>query len=80
MHAGTSLQEVRRKKSTVASDVPHLSQLTWPRFFYANLLPVTIGNVIGGGLMVGAIYWFVYLRAPRAATAEVPASRGAIAD
>ena len=25
-------------------------------------LPVTIGNVIGGALMVGAIYWFVYLR------------------
>jgi formate transporter len=67
-------------KSTVAPDVPHLSQLTWPRFFYANLLPVTIGNVIGGGLMVGAIYWFVYLREPRAAAAEAPASRGAVAD
>jgi formate/nitrite transporter FocA (FNT family) len=23
---------------------------------------VTIGNVIGGGLLVGAVYWFVYLR------------------
>ena len=67
-------------KSTVAPDVPHLSQLTWPRFFYANLLPVTIGNVIGGALMVGAIYWFIYLRTPRAAAAEAPASRGAIAD
>jgi formate transporter len=28
----------------------------------ANLVPVTIGNVIGGGILVGAIYWFVYLR------------------
>ena len=28
----------------------------------ANLVPVTIGNIIGGALMVGAIYWFVYLR------------------
>ena len=27
-----------------------------------NLLPVTIGNIIGGALMVGAVYWFVYLR------------------
>ena len=27
-----------------------------------NLIPVTIGNVIGGGVLVGAIYWFVYLR------------------
>jgi len=27
-----------------------------------NLVPVTIGNVIGGGVLVGAVYWFVYLR------------------
>ena len=39
-----------------------LSHLTWQRFVAANLLPVTIGNVIGGAVMVGAIYWFVYLR------------------
>ena len=30
--------------------------------FIANLMPVTIGNVIGGTLLVGAVYWFVYLR------------------
>jgi formate/nitrite transporter FocA (FNT family) len=23
---------------------------------------VTIGNVIGGGVLVGAVYWFIYLR------------------
>ncbi|MHA1569751.1 MAG: formate/nitrite transporter family protein, partial [Alphaproteobacteria bacterium] len=28
----------------------------------ANLVPVTIGNIIGGGVFVGAVYWFVYLR------------------
>jgi formate transporter len=32
----------------------------------ANLPAVTIGNVLGGGLLVAAVYWFVYLRAPRA--------------
>ncbi|HZY44050.1 MAG TPA: formate transporter FocA [Anaerolineae bacterium] len=36
--------------------------LTWDRFLINNLLPVTIGNIIGGTLMVGAVYWFVYLR------------------
>ena len=36
------------------------------QFFLDNLLPVTIGNVIGGGLMVGAVYWLVYLRPQRA--------------
>jgi formate transporter len=33
--------------------------------FLANLLPVTIGNVIGGALMVGIVYWFIYLRPSR---------------
>jgi formate/nitrite transporter len=42
--------------------VPDLSDLTWGHFLVDNLLPVTIGNVIGGGVMVGAVYWFVYLR------------------
>jgi formate transporter FocA len=36
--------------------------LTWDRFLGANLLPVTIGNLIGGTLLVGAVYWFVYRR------------------
>src|SRR5437764_1416101 len=39
-----------------------IGKLTWGRFIWANLLPVTIGNIIGGALMVGAVYWFVYLR------------------
>ncbi len=36
--------------------------LTWHNFFIGNLGPVTIGNIIGGSIMVGAVYWFVYLR------------------
>jgi formate/nitrite transporter len=27
-----------------------------------NLVPVTLGNIVGGGVLVGAVYWFVYLR------------------
>lgn len=38
------------------------SSVTWGNFFVANLLPVTIGNIIGGALMVGLVYWFIYLR------------------
>ena len=38
------------------------ANLTWGNFFVANLLPVTIGNMIGGAVMVGAVYWFIYLR------------------
>ncbi len=36
--------------------------VTWGNFFVANLLPVTLGNIIGGALMVGLVYWFIYLR------------------
>jgi formate transporter len=28
----------------------------------ANLLPVTLGNIVGGSILVGAIYWLVYVR------------------
>lgn len=38
--------------------------LTWSNFFLKNLLPVTIGNIIGGAIMVGLVYWFIYLRKP----------------
>lgn len=31
-------------------------------FVLNNLLPVTIGNLIGGAVLVGLVYWFVYLR------------------
>jgi formate/nitrite transporter len=41
---------------------PDLSELTVGGFLINNLLPVTIGNIIGGGVLVAAIYWFVYLR------------------
>ena len=44
--------------------------LTWGQFFFANLLPVTIGNIIGGSVLVGLTYWFIYIRggAPSAPT------------
>jgi formate/nitrite transporter len=38
------------------------SSVTWLNFIRGNLLPVTIGNIIGGALLVGLVYWFVYLR------------------
>jgi formate transporter len=47
---------------------PRGAGLTWGAFAVGNLLPVTIGNVIGGAGVVGAVYWFLYLR-PRRASA-----------
>lgn len=42
--------------------VPDLSRLTIFGFLVRNLLPVSLGNIIGGGLLIGIVYWFVYLR------------------
>jgi formate/nitrite transporter len=41
--------------------------LSWGSFAYRNLLPVTIGNIIGGVVFVGMSYWSAYLRSPRKA-------------
>jgi formate transporter len=30
--------------------------------FVANLIPVTLGNVVGGGVFVALVYWLIYLR------------------
>lgn len=39
-----------------------LDALTWANFVWKNLLPVTIGNIIGGAVFVGMSYWGAYLR------------------
>ena len=36
--------------------------LNWRNFLVANLLPVTIGNILGAALFVAFFYWFAYLR------------------
>jgi formate/nitrite transporter len=51
-------EQVLEAAGKVASDLPNLDLLG----FLGNLLPVTIGNIFGGGYMVAAVYWFIYLR------------------
>jgi formate/nitrite transporter len=38
------------------------ASLSWSGFVTRNLVPVTLGNVIGGAGLVGGVYWFIYLR------------------
>jgi len=40
----------------------NLDGLTTSGFLVNNLLPVTLGNIIGGSVFVGLFYWFIYLR------------------
>ncbi len=48
--------------ATVGDAVANLDKLTWQAFWFGNLLPVTLGNIIGGAVLVAAIYWAIYLR------------------
>ena len=41
--------------------------LTWQAFFINNLLPVTLGNIVGGVVFVACAYWYVHLGSGRAA-------------
>lgn len=38
--------------------------VTWGQVWLGNLLPVTIGNIIGGALIVPLFYYVAYLKAP----------------
>jgi formate/nitrite transporter FocA (FNT family) len=39
-----------------------LANLNWSSFVFKNLIPVTIGNIIGGAIFVGTFYWSVFLK------------------
>lgn len=36
------------------------ASITWQNFWIVNLVPVTLGNVVGGAVMVGLVYWLIY--------------------
>lgn len=48
--------------SAIGASPDGYAALTWLNFLTANLIPVTIGNIIGGSVLVGAVYWVIYLR------------------
>jgi formate transporter len=55
-HASAKFWQVTGKTAASYPDV------TWGHALVSNLVPVTIGNVFGGGVMVGLVYWLVYAR------------------
>jgi len=36
--------------------------VTWSGFITDNLIPVTLGNFVGGAVLVGLVYWIIYRR------------------
>jgi len=51
--------------SSIGKTAADYSNVNFGNFLLANLLPVTIGNIIGGSILVGLVYWFIYIRKPR---------------
>ena len=39
-----------------------IAGLNWRTFVTNNLMPVTLGNIVGGGIFVGVVYWYVYVK------------------
>ncbi|MCB8814878.1 formate/nitrite transporter family protein [Desulfosporosinus shakirovi] len=39
-----------------------LASLNWGTFITNNLIPVTLGNIVGGSIFVAGVYWFVYIK------------------
>lgn len=58
----TRTEVIEAAKQNILPKTLDLSNLTWYNFFVRNLIPVTLGNIIGGVALVGIVYWFIYLR------------------
>ncbi len=60
--AGLFAKTIPEYSEAAAAAGLDLSGLTWGTFWTHNLIPVTLGNIVGGAICVGCVYWAVYLR------------------
>ncbi len=65
-HSHQGLGAGRELWPQLGASAAEYAGLTWP-VFLQSLIPVTLGNIIGGGGLVGGVYWFIYLRNDRSA-------------
>ncbi len=59
---GILLKSVPKVVEATGKTLADYAGLNWATLWTKNLIPVTIGNIIGGAFFVGIIYWFVYLK------------------
>jgi formate/nitrite transporter len=59
---GIILKSVPKVVEATGKTLADYAGLNWVTLWTKNLIPVTIGNIIGGAFFVGFIYWFVYLK------------------
>jgi formate/nitrite transporter len=66
--AGIFAAELEGVRALCSMEARVLEQLNWANMWEHNLMSVTLGNLVGGSLCVGACYWWIYRS--RAATSE----------
>lgn len=59
---GIFLKSIPQVVEATGKTLDALASLNWGTLFTNNLIPVTLGNLVGGAFFVGFVYWFVYLR------------------
>ena len=59
---GILLKSVPQVVAATGKTLADFAGLNWVTLWTKNLIPVTIGNIIGGAFFVGFIYWFAYLK------------------
>jgi formate/nitrite transporter len=60
MMAATNPDYLKQAIDVYGVTETNLTNLNMSGFFIKNLLPVTLGNMVGGGIFVGMIYYFIY--------------------
>lgn len=63
--AGIFAQSVPAYLEAAAAAGVNTGAVTATAFFLDNLLPVTLGNIIGGAICVGCVYWYSFLHSMR---------------
>ncbi len=38
------------------------ASISWGTFITSNLIPATLGNIVGGAFFVGTLYWYAYVK------------------
>ena len=61
---GAACRRTRKRRAPTRTGAA-AEGLTWGRALIGNLLPVTLGNLVGGGLLVGVSAWYLYLKKER---------------
>ncbi|MCD6580429.1 MAG: formate/nitrite transporter family protein [Desulfuromusa sp.] len=60
--AGLFARDIPGARLASGLDPVMIDQLSWAAMWQNNLISVTLGNFVGGGIFVGMVYWWLYVR------------------